>query len=77
MIKNILLLKVVINLRILVVEDEPRLNELISKKLRAENYSVDSCLRGDEVRDFLQCAEYDLLVLDIMLPGKSGLEIVE
>ena len=64
-------------LRILVVEYEPRLNELIAKKLRSENYSVDSCFRGDEAPDYLLCAEYDALVFDIMLPGKSGLEVLK
>ena len=35
-------------MRILVVEDEPRLNELIVKQLNAMHYSVDACLRGDD-----------------------------
>ena len=64
-------------MRVLVVEDEPRLNELIVKKLKTEHYSVDACLRGDEVRDFLHGAEYDAIVLDIMLPGKSGLAVLQ
>ena len=65
------------NMRVLVVEDEPKLNELITKKLISEHFSVDSCLRGDEVEDFLQCAVYDVIILDIMLPGKSGLVILQ
>lgn len=63
-------------MRILVVEDEPKLNELITARLRREHYSVDSCLRGDEAMDYLACAQYDLLILDIMLPGISGLDIL-
>lgn len=63
-------------MRILVVEDEPKLNELITARLRREHYSVDSCLSGDAAMDYLACAQYDLLVLDIMLPGISGLEIL-
>lgn len=63
-------------MRILVVEDEPKLNELITARLRREHYSVDSCLRGDETTDYLACAQYDLLILDIMLPGISGLDIL-
>lgn len=63
-------------MRILVVEDEPKLNELICARLRREHYSIDSCMTGDEAADFLACAKYDLLVLDIMLPGVSGLEIL-
>ena len=63
-------------MRILVVEDEPKLNELITARLRREHYSVDSFLSGDAAMDYLACAQYDLLVLDIMLPGISGLEIL-
>lgn len=63
-------------MRILVVEDEPKLNELICARLRREHFSIDSCLDGREVADYLACARYDLLILDIMLPGKSGLEIL-
>lgn len=63
-------------MRILVVEDEPKLNELITARLRREHYSIDSCLSGDAAIDYLACAQYDLLVLDIMLPGISGLELL-
>lgn len=63
-------------MRILVVEDEPKLNELICARLRREHYTIDSCMVGDEAMDFLACAQYDLLILDIMLPGISGLEIL-
>lgn len=63
-------------MRILVVEDEKSLNKLISDMLKKEHYSVDSCLRGDEAEDYLRCAEYDAVLLDIMLPGKNGLEIL-
>lgn len=63
-------------MRILVVEDNARLNELVVKKLESENYSVDACMRGDEAADYLACAEYDVLILDIMLPGTSGLDVL-
>lgn len=63
-------------LRILVVEDEPKLNELIVKKLKSQGYSVDACLNGRDALDYFSCAEYDVVVLDIMLPGISGLEIL-
>lgn len=63
-------------LRILVVEDEKSLNKLITQMLRKEHYSVDSCFRGDEAEDYLRCAEYDAIVLDIMLPGKNGIDIL-
>ncbi|MCD7761163.1 MAG: response regulator transcription factor [Clostridiales bacterium] len=64
-------------MRILVVEDEPKLNELIVKRLRMEHYSVDACLNGREAMDYLACAEYDAVVLDIMLPGANGFEVLK
>ena len=63
-------------MRILVVEDEKNLNRLISDMLKKEHYSVDSCFRGDEAEDYLRGAEYDAIVLDIMLPAKNGLQIL-
>ncbi len=63
-------------MRILVVEDQPQLNELLAKQLKAAHYSVDSCLDGLDAMDYLACAEYDAVVLDIMLPGISGLEVL-
>ena len=68
--------KEAVALRILVAEDNARLNELIVKKLKSELYGVDSCLRGDDALDFIGCAEYDAVVLDVMLPGMNGLEVL-
>ena len=64
-------------MRILVVEDEPDLNEVISKKLQAEHYQVDSCMNGTDALDFVRFAEYDAMILDIMMPGISGLEFLK
>lgn len=63
-------------MRILVVEDEQALNELLVKQLQAAHYSVDGCLTGSDALDYLLGAEYDAVVLDIMLPGVSGLEVL-
>lgn len=63
-------------MRILVVEDEPQLNALIAGRLTREHYSVDACLSGSDAQDHLRCAEYDAVVLDIMLPGVSGLTLL-
>ncbi len=63
-------------MRLLVVEDEPNLNKLITKKLTAEGYSVDSCFDGQEALDFLDAASYDGIVCDIMMPRLSGTELV-
>ncbi len=63
-------------MRILVVEDEPDLNDVIVKKLESEHYAVDWCMNGDEALDYVNCAEYDAIILDIMLPGINGLEVL-
>ncbi|WP_367924398.1 response regulator transcription factor [uncultured Ruthenibacterium sp.] len=63
-------------MRILVVEDEPELNRLLTKRLKDAGYSVDSCTDGQSALDHLPGAEYDALVLDIMLPGLSGLDVL-
>lgn len=63
-------------MRILVVEDEKALNALIVKKLKDAHYSVDACFDGSDALDYLACAEYDAVLLDIMLPGLSGLEVL-
>lgn len=62
-------------MRILVVEDEPRLRDVIARTLRAEGYEVDA--EGDGAAGFEKAVTgaYDLLLLDLMLPTMSGLEI--
>ena len=63
-------------MRILVVEDEKHLNRIISEAIEDEGYSVDSCFNGLEALDHLECAQYDVIVLDIMMPKMDGLELV-
>ncbi len=63
-------------MKILVVEDEESLNEVIVKHLKKQGYSVDSCLTGDDVSYYLDMSEYDAVLLDVMLPGKTGWEIL-
>lgn len=63
-------------MRILIAEDDISLNRLITEKLKKEYYTVDSCFLGDEVLSFFLGAEYDLIILDIMLPNMNGLEIL-
>ena len=46
------------------------------QKLTSEHYTVDACYSGDEALDFLRCAEYDGVILDIMLPGITGLGVL-
>ena len=63
-------------MRLLVVEDQKDLNEIIVRKLKRESYSVDSCLDGNEALDYLAVTDYDGIILDIMLPGVTGLGIL-
>ncbi|WOC15985.1 phosphate regulon transcriptional regulator PhoB [Pseudochrobactrum sp. MP213Fo] len=61
--------------RIAVVEDEEAISELLRYNLEAEGYQVDTILRGDEAEIHLRDNVPDLLVLDWMLPGVSGIEL--
>ena len=63
-------------MRILVVEDEKDLNRIMVKTLSAEGYSVDSCYDGVEAQDYLAGAQYDAVVLDVMMPRMDGVELV-
>lgn len=64
-------------MRILVIEDEPRLLHNLAKSLREEGYAVDTAAAGDEGLQKAQDYDYDALVLDIMLPGLNGWEVLE
>jgi two-component system response regulator CiaR len=63
--------------RILAVEDERLLLQAISGVLREEGYQVDCADRGDEGLLLAERGIYDLLILDIMMPGLDGLSIVK
>lgn len=63
-------------MRILVVEDERDLNRIIYKKLKVEGYSVDSCYDGEEALTYIDGANYDIIIMDIMMPKKNGYEVL-
>lgn len=63
-------------MRILVIEDEKNLNDIIVKKLVLEKYCVDSCFNGNDALDYIFSVEYDVIISDIMLPGIDGFEIL-
>lgn len=63
-------------MRILVVEDEKDLNRILVKRLRLEGYAVDGCFTGPQALEYLSSAAFDAVVLDWMLPGLSGIEVV-
>jgi two-component system OmpR family response regulator len=64
-------------MRILVVEDEPRLLRNLAKALREEGYAVDTAEAGHDGLFKASTYDYDAIVLDIMLPGLDGWELLE
>ncbi len=64
-------------MRILVVEDERDLNLLIQKVLKKAGYTVDGCYDGEEAQLHLMGAEYDAILLDVMMPKKDGYTLVQ
>src|SRR5438270_13460205 len=62
-------------MHILVVEDEKRLANLVRRALEEEGHVVDVTFDGAEALDMAEGTEYDLLVLDLMLPHVDGIEI--
>lgn len=63
-------------MRLLIAEDEKNLNRILTQQLKESGYSVDSCLDGEEALDCLAAADYDTIVLDIMMPRVDGLEVL-
>ncbi|WP_068777167.1 response regulator transcription factor [Paenibacillus sp. FJAT-26967] len=64
-------------MRILIVEDETHLAEALAHILRKQHYSVDVVHDGSSGLDYAQSGIYDLLLLDIMIPGMSGLALLQ
>ncbi|MGH3074069.1 MAG: response regulator, partial [Gaiellales bacterium] len=61
-------------MRVLIVEDEPHMAELIGKGLAKEGMAVDIAPTGEEAIEMAGTADYDSIVLDVMLPGIDGFE---
>lgn len=64
-------------MRILLVEDEPRLSEALTYILKKNNHIVDPAYDGLTGEDLAESDLYDLIILDRMLPGKEGLEVLK
>jgi len=64
-------------MRILVVEDEVKVGSFIRRALEEESYAVDLCADGPGGLELARDSNYDLIILDVMLPGMSGLQILE
>ena len=64
-------------MKLLVVEDERMLCDTIAKSLHHAGYEVDCCYDGAEALERLLIEQYDLIVLDLHLPGMDGMEVLE
>lgn len=62
-------------MRILLVEDEPNAARMLAKGLREEAYAVDVVGDGERALELAQLNDYDLIILDVMLPGKDGFQV--
>jgi DNA-binding response OmpR family regulator len=60
---------------VLVVDDEPRIVEFLLENLRADDYSVLTASNGEEAIDVLSRTRPDLILLDVVLPGMSGIDV--
>ncbi|MCQ4637513.1 response regulator transcription factor [Anaerovorax odorimutans] len=63
-------------MRLLIAEDEKNLNKILTQQFKDSGYSVDSCLDGSEALDYIAAADYDAIVLDIMMPKVNGLDVL-
>src|ERR1017187_4334488 len=64
-------------MRILLIEDEPKVSALVKRGLIAERYAVDITADGREGLEFTEAYPYDLILLDLMLPSLSGAEVLQ
>ncbi len=64
-----------VDAHVLIVDDDGQLRHLVSKMLRAQGYRVTAVAGGREMLETLRATPVDLIVLDVMLPGASGLEL--
>ena len=64
-------------MRILLAEDEKPLAKALSKLLEKNNYSVDAVYDGEDALLYLEGGNYDLAILDIMMPKKDGITVVK
>jgi len=64
-------------MRVLIVEDEPKVASFIRRALEEESHAVDVCTDGIQGRDMASDVNYDLIILDLMLPGLAGIDVLQ
>jgi two-component system copper resistance phosphate regulon response regulator CusR len=63
-------------MRLLLVEDERKLADMVARGLRAEGFAVDVAYDGESGRRMATAVDYDLIILDLILPGPSGTDLL-
>ncbi len=63
-------------MRVLIVEDEKKTTSFVRKALQSEGFAVDACHNGDDGLATARSTPFDVIVLDIMLPGRDGLSVL-
>lgn len=63
-------------MKILYAEDEKAMSEAVTEILRHKNYVVDAVYDGEEALDFIMAEKYDGIILDVMMPGMSGIDVL-
>jgi DNA-binding response OmpR family regulator len=66
----------VVNMKLLYAEDEPALSEAVTDILTYHKYIVDAVYNGNDALDYAESGQYDGIILDIMMPGLSGTEVL-
>ena len=64
-------------MRLLIAEDDPRLLKSLVHIFETNKYIVDGVSNGNDALDYALTGEYDGIVLDIMMPGKDGIEVLQ
>ena len=67
----------VVNMKLLYAEDEPALSEAVTDILTYHKYIVDAVYNGNDALDYAESGQYDGIILDIMMPGLSGTEVLK
>ena len=63
-------------MRVLIAEDEKELNNIIAKRLSDDNYAVDSVYDGKSALEYMLEVQYDIVILDVMMPLMDGFEVL-
>ena len=63
--------------KILIIDDDQELGEMLAEFLSPDHLDVSACLSGEDGLEALRDGTYDLLILDIMLPGMNGLDVLK